>query len=274
MPTFTNDGLRFDVLEGGTGDADHTIVLLHGFPQTNQAWMGVAPRLHAAGFRTLAPALRGYCDGAMPKGIRPYRIECLVSDVLALLDHAGLDRAHIVGHDWGGAIAWQTAMQFPERVQRITVLSTPHPGALRRALWTTTQGLRSWYMAAMAIPRLPEAFLTRAVQRGALSRIGLPEAHEAAYRSRITRPGAPRGMIGAYRALFIPPPRHGFASDVRVAVPTTYLWSRRDAYLGRRAAELTEGYCTDRYRFVELDAGHWLPEKQAPRVAAEILSAP
>lgn len=158
METFTNNELTFNVIDAGPRDPRGTVVLLHGFPQTNQAWTDVVPLLHRAGRRTLAPALRGYCPGAMPEGIRPYRIEFLVRDVLALLDQAGLERAHLVGHDWGGAIAWQTAMQFPARVERLTVLSTPHPEALRRAATSSLQGLKSWYMAAMAIPRLPEAY--------------------------------------------------------------------------------------------------------------------
>lgn len=273
MRTFTNDGLTFDVLDEGPGRSG-TIVLLHGFPQTNQAWMDVAPHLHAAGFRTLAPALRGYCDGAMPAGRRPYRIECLVRDVVALLDAAGLEHAHLVGHDWGGAVAWQTAMQFAERVERLTVFSTPHPGALRRAAFTSLQGLRSWYMAAMAVPRLPEALLTRGVRRGALRRLGLPQSHAQAYRERILKEGAMRAMIGPYRALFVRPPRDAFDFDVEVTTPTTYVWPRGDAYLGRRAAELTEDFCTGPYRFVELDGDHWLPEKQSVRVAQEILRHP
>lgn len=272
MKTYTHDGLTFDVLDAGPTDAP-CIVLLHGFPQTNAAWQDVAPTLHQAGFRTLAPALRGYCAGAMPEGIRPYRVEYLVRDVLALLDRAGVQRAHLVGHDWGGGIAWQTAMQFPERVQRLTVLSTPHPEAVRQASRTSTQGLKSWYMLAMAIPRLPEAYLTAMVNRFGLSGLGLPPRHEAAYRAWIARPGAMRAMIGAYRALFIRPPLDAFPNDTRVTVPTRYVWSNRDAYLGRRAAELTARYCMGPYRFVEVDGDHWLPEKQPDRVAAEILAS-
>ena len=273
METFTNDGLTFDVRDAGPrrADADRTVVLLHGFPQSPSAWDAVVPLLHDAGIRTLAPALRGYTAGARPAGRRAYRIERLVDDVVALLGQAGIGSAHVVGHDWGGGIAWASAMSDPERVRSLTVLSTPHPAAVRRAVLRSGQGLRSWYMLAMQLPVLPERQLSRLVRKEGLGRLGVPADLAAAYAAQMTNPEAVRGMLGPYRGLFAPAGPNALKLDTPVAVPTTYVWGNRDPYLGRAAAEATAAHCTGEYRFVELDAGHWLPERRSELVAAEIL---
>ena len=105
MDTFTREGLTFRVSDGGPPGAD-AFVLLHGFPETSSSWSAVAGRLQAAGFRTLAPDQRGYSPGARPEGVSAYRVQELAADVLALADQAGLERFHLAGHDWGGAVAW------------------------------------------------------------------------------------------------------------------------------------------------------------------------
>ncbi len=273
METFTNDGLSFDVRDAGPrrADADRTVVLLHGFPQSPSAWDAVVPLLHEAGIRTLAPALRGYTAGARPAGRRAYRIERLVGDVFALLDQAGLDSAHLVGHDWGGGIAWASAMTDPSRVRSLTVLSTPHPAAIRRAVLRSGQGLKSWYMLAMQLPVVPERQLSRLVRKEGLGRLGVPADLAASYAAQMTDTEAVRGMIGPYRGLFAPAGPDAVKLDVAVGVPTTYVWGNRDPYLGRVAAEATAAHCTGEYRFVELDAGHWLPEKRSQLVAEEIM---
>ena len=274
METFTNDQLTFEVRDAGPrrADADHTVVLLHGFPQSPAAWDAVVPLPHAAGIRTLAPSLRGYTPKARPPGRRAYRIERLVGDVFALLDQAGLDSAHVVGHDWGGGVAWAAAMMSPERVRSLTVLSTPHPAAVRRAVLRSTQGLKSLYMLAMQVPVLPETQLSRLVRREGLGRLGVPTDLSAAYAAQMGDAEAVRGMLGPYRGLLAPAGAEGVKLDTPVSVPTTYLWGNRDPYLGRVAAEDTARYCTGDYRFVEMDAGHWLPEKRPEAVGAEILN--
>lgn len=269
MDRFTNEGLTFDVVDTGEESA-RPVVLLHGFPQTNAAWSQVTERISAHGWRCLAPALRGFCVGAMPRPRAAYRIERLVGDVIALLDQAGLEQVDLVGHDWGGGIAWQTAMQFPERVRTLTVLSTPHSQALQDAMRHSRQGLMSWYMMAMQIPALPELTLGWGLCREGLRRLGLPREHAEAYLHWLQQPGALRSSIGAYRALLTRAPRDAFAADLPVTVPTTYVWGARDAYLGRWAAEATAQHCTGEYRFLELDADHWLPEKRPQEVADAI----
>ena len=235
--------MTFPVDDSGPSDADagHTVVLLHGFPETRASWQDVAARLNNAGLRTLAPDLRGLPASARPRRRRDYRVERLVEDVHALLDAAGLPSANLVGHDWGGGVAWEAALRRPDRVRSLTALTTPHPSAMLWSLARSAQGLRSWYMLAVQVPRLPEALF------------------------------AITGALAPYRALLLWPSPHTTRSHGAVAVPTTYVWSRHDPYLGPRAARRTAHYCTGPYRFVEADADHWLPEKHPDLVADVVL---
>ncbi|GAA1179396.1 alpha/beta fold hydrolase [Ornithinimicrobium humiphilum] len=271
--------LVLDVLEGGPQEGE-AVLLLHGFPQDATAWDGVAPLLHEAGLRTLAPHQRGYSPGARPRRARDYRMRELVTDALAVLDAAGVARAHVVGHDWGGFVARVLAAAHPDRVASLVVLSTPHPRALRESLRHGDQARRSWYVLAFQVPLLPEHLLARALRRGGLRRTGLPAAADQGYAERLRRADALRGPVHWYRAALRPEPgrrrRRGpggddASRDATVTVPTTYLWGGRDPFLGREAAERTGRYVSADYRFVECGAGHWLPEREPGLVARMVL---
>ena len=164
MDHFTRSGLDFPVRDGGPADGE-PVVLLHGFPQTAASFDGVADRLNAKGLRTLVPTQRGYATTARPHRRRDYRITDLVADVIALLGAAGVNRVHLVGHDWGGAVAWAVAGSAPDRVRSLTVLSTPHPAALRESLLRSAQARKSWYMGMFQLPGLPERVLSRDLAR-------------------------------------------------------------------------------------------------------------
>lgn len=248
------------------GPAAQTVVLLHGFPQQPSAFKQVVPLLQEHGVRTLVPSQRGYTRTARPKGRRAYSTAETVADVVALLDAAGLPRAHIVGHDWGGAQAWGIAAWHPERVASLTVLSTPHPAALQASLTSSTQGLKSWYMGFFQLPLLPEAFAQATLGR-TLRDSRLPLEHIGRYCDAMAEPGALTGALNWYRGIpFSTRPRVG-----PVSVPTTYVWGQHDFALGRTAAELTESYVHAPYEFRELDSGHWLPETEPAAVAEAIL---
>lgn len=263
MPTLHHAGLTFDYLDEGTGTP---VVLLHGFPEDAASWRKVAPLLHAAGLRTLALDQRGYSPGAVPGRRRDYRIELLSADVLALLDAVDVDCAHVVGHDWGGGVAWHLAMHHPDRVSSLVVLATPHPAALLWSLPRSTQPLRSTYMLALQLPWLPERLSARMLERG-LRSSGL-NAHDAQrYAEKYADPARLTGPMNWYRAL--PFAREWAGSTVRV--PTTYVWGRGDLYLGPEAARKTGDFVAADYRFVDLDASHWLPEDAADAVAAAII---
>ena len=265
ITTFSRDGLRFDVTDTGPLDGD-VVVLLHGFPTDRTSWDRVAARLHEAGLRTLAPDQRGYSPSACPPDRDAYRLDELVGDVVGLIEASGRERVHLVGHDWGGALAWLVAGNHPTRIASLTVLSTPHPAAMSRA-WRsgTEQKRKSWYMAAFQVPRLPERALAARFDR-LMARSGLPAADRSRYAVRLGHAEALTGPINWYRAA-----RHSGVGAHRVEVPTTYVWGSRDPFLGRTAAELTHEHVTGDYELVELDAGHWLPETRDAESAAAIL---
>src|SRR3954453_17931799 len=129
MDEFTRGRLTFDVTDAGTADGD-VVVLLHGYPENRTSWRAVTPLLTAAGYRVLSPDQRGYSPRARPKRRRDYRITELVEDIAALVDASGADKVHLVGHDWGGAVAWAFASLHPERLHTVSSLTTPHPRAM------------------------------------------------------------------------------------------------------------------------------------------------
>ncbi|MGY1651818.1 alpha/beta fold hydrolase [Geodermatophilus sp. SYSU D01119] len=271
MDRFRNDGLTFDVRDGGPPDGE-PVVLLHGFPQDSSAFDRMAPLLHAEGLRTLAPDQRGYSPGARPRGRSPYRLRAVAGDVVALLDAAGLERAHVVGHDWGGAVAWALGAWHPDRVRTITALSTPHPGAVAKAVLTSDQGLRSSYMAAFQLPVLPERLLLArdgAALRGVLENGGLPDDAVARYVDRMREPGALPAALAWYRAV----PFAARDAVGRVGVPVLHVWSTGDTFLGRTATERTREFVTGPYRLEVLeDVPHWIPELAAERTAELVVA--
>jgi pimeloyl-ACP methyl ester carboxylesterase len=268
------DGLVLDVRDEGPRGGP-AVVLLHGFPQDSTCWAEVTPTLHGAGLRTLAPDQRGYSPAASPADVSAYRVGELARDVLAVLDAAGVDRAHVVGHDWGGAVAWHLGAHHAERIESLTVLSTPHPAALAHSMTRSWQPLRSWYTFAVQVPVLPELVLAHTL-RPSLRLSGLPDHLAERYAARLASPSALRGPLAWYRAAARRPPWEvlGLATGGaagEVDVPTTYVWGWHDPALGRAAAEATRDHVTGEYLFVELDAGHWLPELHPVEVAGAVL---
>lgn len=265
------DDVHLSVRDRGPLDGE-PVVLLHGFPQDSSCWDEVVPPLHDAGLRTLVPDQRGYAPSSRPSGVAPYRLEELTADVLALLDAAGLERAHVVGHDWGGVVAWELAARHPDRVSGLTVLSTPHPAAFAWSLTRSRQAALSWYALAFQVPRLPELLLAHSLEP-VLRAGGLPAEHARRYAHRLASPERLGPPLAWYRAL-------GRAMSVRrsgatpaVTVPTTFVWGRRDPTFARAGVLRTREHVTGAYRFVELDAGHWLPECRPAVVAQEVVAS-
>jgi pimeloyl-ACP methyl ester carboxylesterase len=276
---FERDGLVFDVRDTGPRDGA-VAVLLHGFPQDSTCWAAVEPLLHAAGLRTLAPDQRGYSPGARPSGRSPYALREASADVVALLDAAGVQQAHLVGHDWGGAVVWDAAERYPDRFLSAVPVSTPHPAALAHAFTHSLQAARSWYMALFQVPVLAELTVAPALEP-ALRASGLPAERARHYAARLREPGALSGALGWYRGAalglargLLPRPARpaGAADRPRWSGPTTYVWGRDDPALGRAAAEATGRFVRGDYLFVELDGGHWLPETHPDELAAQILA--
>src|SRR4051812_26785620 len=267
---FEHDGLRFDVWDAGPREGE-PVILLHGFPQNRHCWKHVVPLLTGEGYRVLAPNQRGYSSSARPRGRRAYRMERLTADVVALAESVGAPRFHIVGHDWGGAVAWALAARRPELLRTMTSLATPHPQAMAKAVRSSDQALRSWYVALFQLPWLPELALrppARAAFQRALVRSGLDERDARDYVNRLGEPGAATAALNWYRAL----PFATKADRDASTVPTLYVYGTDDFALGPRAAELTREHVEGPYHFVPVqDQGHWLPER-APDLVARLFT--
>lgn len=265
MRSFTRQGLVFDVSDDGPADG-RTVIALHGFPEDRHCWEPLTGQLVAAGRRVVAPDQRGYSPGARAGGRRAYGLDELAADVLALADTAGSGRFDLVGHDWGAVVAWAVAGRHPDRVTSLTVLSVPHPHAVRDAVLHSTQLLRSWYMLAFQVPLLPELGMrVTGPDRCAaiLERDGLDPATARRYAARLTDPAAATGAVNWYRAI----PFGRAAPLPPVRVPTLYVWGDRDHYLSRYAVERCGRYVDAPFRLEILPgATHWLPSTAADRV--------
>jgi pimeloyl-ACP methyl ester carboxylesterase len=264
---FRRGNLTFEVIDSGPMNGT-PVVLLHGFPQRGNAWDAVASRLNDAGFRTLAPDQRGYSPGARPRGRFAYRVKEIVADAVALIDHIG-SPVHLAAHDWGAMIGWATAARHPERVASLTAISVGHPRAFFRALVTSDQFRRSYYMAVFQIPILPERTLSKPGGRGQriLRDIGMSDEGLGQFRREIVGDGALRGGLNWYRSL----PLLSAKDLASVSVPTTFVWSDDDAVLGRRMAELTARHVTGPYEMAEVSGTHWLLEERPDDVAEAII---
>jgi pimeloyl-ACP methyl ester carboxylesterase len=243
------------------------VVLLHGWPQTPAAWSSVAPALTQAGYDVVAPAQRGYTADNRPAGRSAYRTDLLVRDVLDLADARGAERFSVVGHDWGGILAWVLGARHPDRVRTMTSVSTPHPAAAAQP----TQVPRSLYVAGFQLPAVPEAVLLAgggAVLRTLLRRSGLDPAHVDEYVEAMRAPGALTAGLNWYRAASF----RDLLGLEDVTVPTLYVWGSGDPALGRAAAEATAGHVAGPYRFEVLEqAGHWIPETCPERLVPLLL---
>jgi len=262
--------LTFDVLISGPDDGI-PLVALHGFPESAASWGKVTPLLTAAGYRVIAPNQRGYSAGARPEGVDAYKIEHLVADVVGLLDALGLSDAHLVGHDWGSAVAWQVAGRHPNRIRSLTAISVPHPTAFGWALREDEdQKQRSSYIGLLRQEGKAEEVLSednfrrlRAMFDGQID----PEFADEHIRV-LSGEGALTGALNWYRAM-----TRDFGDIDRTTVPTTYVWSTGDTALGRAGAERCGEFVDAPYEFVVLEGGsHWIPEERAEELAEAILA--
>ena len=265
------EGWVFDVrIEGSPAGAP--VVLLHGFPQDSTCWDDLIGPLAAEGYRAIAPDLRGYSPGSRSGRVDDYSLEHLTEDVLDIAGDLEADPFHIVGHDWGGVLAWALAARHSDRILSLTSLSMPHPKAFRQALFTPAQAIRSLYGLFFQVPIAPEKVLLAGngyLFRHALQVGGLSAERATYYVRGMMEPDALSCALAWYRAAVRNPPRGGAST---VTCPTLYLWGTADPALGRRAAEQTGRHVGGPYRFERLEgAGHWLPENEVDRVIAPLL---
>jgi pimeloyl-ACP methyl ester carboxylesterase len=269
---FHSGPLTFDVIDRGPADG-FPVVLLHGFPQFNSSWEAVMDRLVAQGYRCLAPNQRGYSPRARPSRRRDYRSTELVGDVLALLDTIGAPKVHLVGHDWGAAVAWDVAAAAPERLATLSTLSVPHPAAYVKAILTSRQGLASWYFYAFQLPKLPELLLSRRNYAGmsrAMRKLTSQSRDHAERDARaMAETGALTGALNWYRAILFRKPT---ALSRQISVPTMFIWSDGDTACLEPGARDNARFVTADYRFEILrDVTHWIPDDEPDRVADLLL---
>ncbi len=248
------------------------VLFLHGFPQTRFTWRAEVPAVAAAGFHACAPDQRGYSAGARPPSADDYRVEHLAGDVLAIADALGADRFHLVGHDWGGQVAWVTAALHPHRVRSLAVISRPHPAAFAAAMRSDSrQSVRSGHHQRFLRPEATDELLANDASR--LCRIyrdsGVPDDAAAAYLATLARRDALDAALNWYRA--------AVRSEIKahevpaVKAPTLYVWGDHDVTVGRAAAEGTAAMVEAPYRFVELPGvGHFVTD-QVPAAFAPLL---
>lgn len=275
--TLPGEGIELHTILAGPMDGP-LVVLLHGFPECWVAWRHQIPVLARAGYRVAAPDLRGYNLSDKPRGVRHYKIDRLVDDILALIRGLGRESATLVAHDWGGLVAWRLAMDHAQLVDKLVILNAPHPVAMGRALrrdWS--QRRRSWYILLFQVPWLPEALLSLSplgtarfvFQRTAVRREAFSEADLEILAASLAQPGAMRCMIDYYRAAFrFPPARR--AGPVRA--PTLVLWAEDDFALGKELTYgLERGVLDLTVQYIP-NCGHWV-QNEAPLEVNERLMA-
>jgi pimeloyl-ACP methyl ester carboxylesterase len=260
---------RLHYVETGDGPL---LVLLHGFPEFWYGWRQLIGPLAAAGFRVVAPDMRGYNLSSRPTDVAAYSTDRLVADIRGLIHERGADSALLVGHDWGGSVAWATAMQHPEVVDRLAILNAAHPRRLSQGLHHPGQLRKSWYFFFFDLPELPESVVR--ADRWHFFRHFLRDAHPAftaeemdRYIQAWSQPGAATGMINYYRSSVRQSPKSTEAQLRPIDAPTLVIWGERDRYLGPELAEPDREDVPNLDRVERLpDASHWVHHDEPERV--------
>ena len=260
---------RLHYVEAGDGPL---IVLLHGFPEFWYGWRRQIEPLAAAGFRVVAPDTRGYNLSSKPDGVEAYDTGRLAADIRGLIQERGAETALLVGHDWGGTIAWATAMHHPEVVERLAILNAAHPRKLSQGLHHPDQLRRSWYFFFFDLPDLPETVVRADNWR--FFRHFLRDAHPAhtpedieRYVKAWSQPGAATGMINYYRSSVRTPLKRAEEQIRTISAPTLVIWGERDRYLRAELAEPEHDDVPNLDRVVRLpDASHWVHHDEPERV--------
>ncbi len=269
------NGLNLHVVEAGPENGP-LLILLHGFPEFWWAWRHQITPLAEAGYHVVVPDQRGYNTSDAPQDVSAYHIDTLAADVVSLADAYGVDRFHMVGHDWGAVIGWWVAAKYPERLERVILMDGPHPDVWgRQALKHPTQALKSTYVAFFQLPWIPEATLggfdfagLKAMMRGSAKANTFEPGALDRYVKAWGHPGSLTAMLNYYRALR---ERKTGGEPARLAPPTLILWAGDDAFLERNVAEAGLALCdAGKLEFVE-GASHWLHIEQPERINARIL---
>jgi epoxide hydrolase 4 len=270
----TLNGVNIHYVASGQGPL---VVLLHGFPEFWYSWRHQLNALSNAGFRVVAPDMRGYNTSEKPPRVSDYRYQRLLNDVSGLIEDLGAEPAVVVGHDWGGMIAWGFAANRPDLVRGVVAMNAPHPKAYAAAMRSPLQALRSWYMMLFQLPRLPEAMFRRnnyAMLRNLMAHVPLrpgafsPEDIEL-YIQAIAQPGALTSAINYYRAMRHSRSASSMFNPPTISAPAMLLWGDRDRYLRSQLASASKRY-VPHLRVEHIEASHWV-QNDAPDRVNELL---
>ncbi len=278
-------GARPDAIRGGESQdtsyvarprEGRAIIFLHGFPEFWYGWRKQIPFFEEQGYFVVVPDQRGYNDSDKPEKVSAYALPQLAADVASIIETLKLEKPVLVGHDWGAAAAWQTAIEYPHLLSKLVILNVPHMRVFMKNVFTNPlQFFKSWYMYFFQLPFLPENLMAwvgfdkiaQGLQK--TSRPGTFSDEELTkYAEAWSKPGAMRSMIHWYRAAFRHPDLRG---DTRVHVPTLILWGEKDAFLEARMAEQSKEYCDSAVVQYFPEATHWLQHEEADAVNGAIL---
>jgi len=270
-------GLRFHAVAAGPEDGP-LVILLHGFPETSYAWRHQVAPLAEAGFRVLAPDQRGYGNSDKPAGVSAYQLNALALDVIGLAQAVGRQQFSVVGHDWGGVVAWHLAMHHAVHIERAAILNAPHPATLLRyTLRNPLQLFKSAYVGLFQLPFAPELMLrannyqAMAWALKASSRPGTFKPEDITiYRQAWAQPGALTTMLNWYRALPLPTAAKAPAR-IPATLPIKILWGDRDTALERGLAEEAVTWCDNAEAIHLPGATHWLHHEESELVNAQLL---
>jgi pimeloyl-ACP methyl ester carboxylesterase len=251
------------------------ILFLHGFPEFSMGWKKQLVFFAAKGFRVIAPDQRGYNLSSKPRGVKAYRIGNLVEDIVELIKQTATQKVILVGHDWGGGVAWELAGQHPELVEKLVILNMPHLRVMRETLKTNAkQMLRSWYTGFFQIPFLPEwissLFNFKLMERsmtGTALQNTFTQFELTQYKTAWRQPGALRSMINWYRAY-----KYSHPALKRIQIPTLILWGTQDKFLLPQMAGRSNMLCAKGKLIYIDDATHWLHHEKAAKVNLLILN--
>lgn len=271
------NGIQLHVIQAGP-KSGVPIMLLHGFPEFWRSWVKQLPALTQAGCRVIVPDQRGYNLSDKPREIKNYRIDELTNDILGLIDALNYEKVNLVGHDWGGIVAWSLANRHPDRLHRLGILNAPHPLVMRRFLQRDFEQMRrSLYAFFFQLPWLPERFMSADHWRGAVRALrGSGKIHTFTnediekYKEAWSQPDAMKAMLNWYRAAARYPRQ--IPSEMHIQVPTLILWGVKDVALSHRMARPSLDYCEEGNLIFFPDATHWVQHEEADEVNRHLLN--
>ena len=260
----TTNGIKLHYVTQGEGPL---MLMLHGFPEFWYSWRHQIPAF-ATDYQVVAPDLRGYNDSDKPKAQSAYVMDEFIKDIEGVITGLGYDKCVLVGHDWGGAIAWHFAYSRPQMVEKLIVLNIPHPAKMAEGLRTPQQLLRSWYMFLFQLPEIPEALIQASdyqlietmMTAGVVNKSSFTKADIEAYKNAVAKRGALTAMLNYYRNIS---QQRMLNTDWSILeVPTLMIWGESDVALGKELTNNTEAYVRNLQVKYIPNCSHWVQQEQ------------